>query len=139
MAHAATETPQGRVAATQTVSAGDIAQARTLVTDLNRAGVSAKLVGQGSSAAVEVGGITAKGGKLSVLIAALKRLGPAAWRSVINAAKWAARHGRTVAEKVKQFKKWVNGLAWYNPIKWVLKGTPDQLLWELISYIIHHF
>ncbi|GGT11140.1 hypothetical protein P6B95_17475 [Streptomyces atratus] len=45
----------------------------------------------------------------------------------------AAKKGR------KAFKKWVDSLSNFNPLKWVIKAAPAYVIDEVISYLISHF
>lgn len=50
-----------------------------------------------------------------------------------KAAIKAAKKGRAA------FKRWVNSLSNWNPLKWAIKAAPAYVLDEIISYLISHF
>ncbi|MFF9410804.1 hypothetical protein ACF1B0_35600 [Streptomyces anandii] len=134
-AQAATHQAPARTAAVQTTSGLTTAEARALTAAIAQQTTTHTTGSMAADVTVDPA-IAAKGGRLGTLINAIKKLGPGAWKATVKAAKAAYKKGKGA---VSAFRKWVNGLSWWNPLKWLLKSTPDYVLWQLIDYIYHHF
>lgn len=70
-----------------------------------------------------------------------KRIGGAAKKLVNKIVK--SKYGKAAIKAAKKgrkaFKKWVDSLSNWNPLKWAIKAAPAYVIDEVISYLISNF
>ncbi|MGW7414605.1 hypothetical protein [Streptomyces sp. NPDC054863] len=97
-----------------------------------------KLQAQTQSAAAAAAGAAVGQDARGVQAKGISKLAKKLIQKIVN-----SKYGKAAIKAAKKgraaFKRWVNSLSNWNPLKWAIKAAPAYVIDEIITYLVSHF